>query len=77
MPFRGTGVYQNGIQWSDDGAGAWVGTLDGPVRFSADPAHWREIACGIVHRAAHPRRVANLRVGDRATGRRLSLTVRR
>ena len=32
----------------------WVGTVDGPVRFAADTGHWRETACGIVHRELTP-----------------------
>ena len=31
-----------------------VGTVDGPVGFGTDPAQWREIACGIVHRELTP-----------------------
>jgi len=38
------------ISWSEDGKGVWLGTESGPVRFAADPAAWREIACGIVNR---------------------------
>lgn len=34
-----------GIRWSSDGAGVWTAPSGGAVRFVADPARWREIAC--------------------------------
>jgi serine/threonine protein kinase/DNA-binding SARP family transcriptional activator/WD40 repeat protein len=35
----------SGNRWSSDGTGVWISPSGGPVRFVADPARWREIAC--------------------------------
>ncbi len=56
VPMRpyGTEAFATGVSWVDDGSGIWVSTDDGPVRFAADLAGWREIACGVVHRELTP-----------------------
>jgi WD40 repeat protein len=51
MSLPGTFVRTGTVSWAADGTGAWVGTEGGPTRFASDPAEWRSIACGIVHRA--------------------------
>jgi hypothetical protein len=39
-----------GVAWSADGRGVWAVSLEGPVRYAADPNSWRDIACGIAGR---------------------------
>lgn len=50
MPLTGTFIYPAGLQWSEDGAGVWVGAPTGPIRLAANAEAWRAVACRVVHR---------------------------
>jgi WD40 repeat protein len=39
-----------GVRWTDDSTGVWVAPSHGPIRISADPERWIEIACEITQR---------------------------